>query len=306
MNDAHIESLLRQAPKPPPPSGLKQRLLSDIRLSHLRPASDEVAKPAAFWLRWTPALPLGIFFLGCLIVLGIQTSQMLELQRENESLRAATSEREPLRQDAVELERLRTVQREMEKRGKQGEELLKLKAEVEVLRGQIGELPALQAENRRLQAERAALSPEATASPVDDPFAQMKEKADSTKCINNLKQIGLAARMWANDHKTNALPLEWLMMKKELSTPKVLTCPADTARKPAITWEQFDGSSVSYEFPSATPDERDPYVVYSRCPIHGCVGLSDGSVQSKLDPSRLQRVDGNLKLQNNATKGTRP
>lgn len=306
MNDAHIESLLRQAPKPPTPPELKQRLISDIRLSHLRPTSDEAAKPATLWLRWTPALSFGIFFLGCLIVLGIQTSQLLELRRENENLRAATSELEPLRQDAVELERLRTAQREMEKRGKEGEELQKLKNEAEVLRGEIGELPAFQTENQRLRTEHDILMSQASVPPSNDPFAKAKEKANVTQCVNNLKQIGLAARMWANDRNTNGLPLDWLAMKKMLSTPKVLTCPGDTARTPAISWDQFDGSSVSYELPSATPDEREPYIVYSRCPIHGSIGLCDGSVQSKFDPARLQRVDGNLKFQNNATTRPRP
>lgn len=306
MNDAHIESLLRQAPKPPTPPELKQRLISDIRLSHLSPTSDEAAKPATFWLRWTPALSFGILFLGCLIVLGIQTSQLLELRRENESLRATTSELEPLRQDAVELEQLRAAQREMEKRGKEGEELQRLTAETEELRSQISELPSLRAENQRLRAEYDALASQAGVPPANDPFAKTKEKANVTQCVNNLKQIGLAARMWANDHNTNGLPLEWLTMKKMLPTPKVLTCPGDTVRTPAISWDQFDGSSVSYELPSATPDEREPYIVYSRCPIHGSIGLCDGSVMSKFDPSRLQRVDSNLKFQNNATTRPRP
>jgi len=306
MNDAQIESTLRRAPRPPTPPDLKQQLLSEVRLPNSQNATNERMDTVPFWRRWTPVLSFGVFFLGCLIVLGIQTSQLLNLRRENESLRAATSSLEQLREENAELDRVRSVGRESDRRRQDGEELQKLRAEVEELRGRAGEMSTLRAENRRLQAEHAAQSSQASVPPTDDPFAKMKEKASATQCINNLKQIGLAARIWANDHNTNGLPLDWLVMRKQLSTPKVLTCPADTARIPAVSWEQFDGSSVSYELPSATPDERDPYIVYSRCPVHGSVGLSDGSVQLKFDPAKLQRVDGNLRFKNNATIGTKP
>lgn len=257
------------------------------------------------WYRWTPALSFGVFFLGCLIVLGIQTGQLRELRLENERLRSGAAELDSLRQDAAELDRLRASQRATERNNKAAEELRKLSAEVEELRSEAAALPSLRAENQRLRAEHDALA-QAVPPPANDPFARAQKKADTTKCINNLKQIGLAARMWANDHHTNALPLDWMAIRKELSTPKVLTCPGDTGRTPALTWEQFDGSSVSYELPSAAPDEREPYIVYSRCPIHGSVGLSDGSVMSTFDPANLQRVDGNLVLQGRATVAPKP
>lgn len=299
MNDAQIESLLRKAPRPSGPPGLKQQLVADIRLpqSHVSPVVDT----APFWRRWFPAFAVGLLFLGCLIVLGVQTSQLLDLRRENTALQAATANVEELRQDNAELQRLRTSSQQAERLRKDNEELLKLKAEVADLRDRAGELSALRVENLRLQAERAATAAKAGIAAEEDPFAKQREKALSTACINNLKQIGLAARMWANEHQTNALPTDWLAMKNELNTPKILTCPADTNRTRAISWDQFDTASVSYELPSIAPDERDPYTVYSRCPIHGHIGLSDGSAHSGVKSDRFQQVDGNLKLRNNAT-----
>ena len=106
--------------------------------------------------------------------------------------------------------------------------------------------------------EEAAVMAQAGGAPADDPSTKAKEKALATGCINNLKQIVLAARIWANEHKTTLLPLDWLAMKNELPTPKTLTCPGDTRRTKAASWDQFDGSSVSYELPSAARGERDP------------------------------------------------
>jgi hypothetical protein len=303
MNDAQIESLLCKAPRPPAPAGLKQQLLVDIRLSQSEVSRFGVVDAAPFWRRWFPAFAVGLLFLGCLIVLGVQTSQLLDLRRENAALQAATTNLEELRQDNDELQRLRTSSQQAERLRKDNEELLKLRAEIAELRDRARELSTLRAENQRLQGERAAATAKAGIAPEEDPFAKQKEKALSTACINNLKQIGLAARMWANSHNTNALPTDWLAMKNELNTPKVLTCPADTGRTPAISWDQFDGSSVSYELPSMAPDERDPYTVYSRCRIHGHIGLTDGSAHSGVKSDRFQQVDGNLKLRRNATIG---
>jgi hypothetical protein len=302
MNDTQIESLLRQAPRPPTPTGLKQQLLADIRLPKSQSNSVGVVEATPFWRRLFPAFAVGLLFLGCLIVLGVQTSQLRDLHRENEALQASTANLEELRQDNAELQQLKTASQEAERRRRDSEELQRLKAEVDELRVHAGELNTLRAENQRLLAERAALAAKAGIALEEDPFAKQKEKALSTACINNLKQIGLAARLWAHGHKTNALPIEWLAMKNDI-TPKYLTCPADTNRARAISWDQFDSASVSYELPSATPDEREPYTVYSRCPIHGHVGLTDGSVQRDMKSDRLQQVDGNLKLRSNATIG---
>jgi len=92
-------------------------------------------------------------------------------------------------------------------------------------------------------------------------------------------------------------------MPNELSTPKILICPADTNRVVARGWEGFSAVNCSYEYltPGVTNAERDPERVLSRCPIHGHVGLCDGSVQAELarkHPDWLKEREGKLYLEN--------
>ena len=78
-------------------------------------------------------------------------------------------------------------------------------------------------------------------------LAAAKRKSSRINCFNNLKQIGLAFRVWEGDNGdkypmqfavTNSDTMKlissgnsyvlWQTMSNELSTPKVLHCPADT------------------------------------------------------------------------------
>ncbi len=113
-------------------------------------------------------------------------------------------------------------------------------------------------------------------------LAKAKGKAQSVHCVNNMKQIGLAARIWSNDHN-ELLPPDIASMSNELVSPKILVCPEDKSKSPAADWSQFDPSqNVSYEFVTPGAKESDVFnqVVFP-CPIHGNVGMGDGSVQQK-------------------------
>jgi len=260
------------------------------------PATYSEAAGASFWRRQTPTLLFCAILLAGLIALTIQTLQMFDLRRENASLRAATANLDQLRQDSAEVERLRAAAQQAERAHKEQEELEKLRAEVDQLRTIASELPALRAESQRLAAERAEAAARAGVVAEVDPFAEAKGRAQRISCISNIKQIGLAARMWANDNK-EIMPSDFLSMSNELSSPKILTCPADTARNQAASWLGFDGNSVSYELLSPGVPEGDPSIVYVRCPIHHNVGLIDGSAQ-QLDPAvhRINKVDGKFKI----------
>jgi len=84
-------------------------------------------------------------------------------------------------------------------------------------------------------------------------------------CSNNLKQVGLAFRMWADDN--GVYPMQYRttnfdgpnfamqqkmyvyfqVMSNELSTPLILVCPADTNRTYATNFSSdFNNSKVSY------------------------------------------------------------
>jgi hypothetical protein len=216
------------------------------------------------------------------------------LRRENEKLRAATLAREhtenaasgPSRATSGEAEQIR----------KENEELATLREEVARLRASAQDLSALRSENQRLQSERRAAAAKAGAVPEEDPLAAAQNKTQSVHCINNIKQIGLAARIWANAHNTDLLPADFVTMKNELPSPRMLTCSGDPARKPAMSWDEFDGTSVTYEMLSPGGSEREPTTVYIRCPIHGHIGLTDGSAHMNRPNLRFITEDGKVKL----------
>ena len=279
MNDEQIERLLHKAPRPPAPVGLSERLQADIALPR-RAESGPVnrTETAPFIRRWFPAISFAAIFLSCILAIGVQTLQIGELKRDSETLRASAQNLEQLRLENAEYQKLLAARQELERLRKDFVELQQLRAEVTQLRAQTEALEKLRAENQHLQAagRRAA---QATAD--DDFFARTEDpsaKAQSIQCINNLKQIGLAARIWANDN-SDVYPPNFLSMSDELSTPKILVCPADKARKPAGNWQEFNPANVSYEFLNTSGSLTNPYVVLIRCPVHGHVGLSDGSVQ---------------------------
>ncbi len=111
-------------------------------------------------------------------------------------------------------------------------------------------------------------------------LARAKNRAQTVNCVNNLKQIGLAARLYANEHG-DVLPKDFLTMKDELSSPNILVCPGDNSKTRAADWASFTGANTSYEIvsPGARGDEVQK--VYARCLVHSNVCLVDGSVQQR-------------------------
>lgn len=94
-------------------------------------------------------------------------------------------------------------------------------------------------------------------------LAKAKAKAHQITCVNNLKQIGLAFRMWMNDHegqvpwdvnwteggsKPNShwtltgqpFRARYFVCSNELVTPKILTCPSEPdLNVPYPDWGKF-------------------------------------------------------------------
>ena len=111
-------------------------------------------------------------------------------------------------------------------------------------------------------------------------LSQAKGKAQSIGCVNHMKQICLAVRMWSNDHQ-EVLPPDFLSMSNELSSPKILTCPSDGSRTRMTDWSQVNPKNVTYIYSGAGLKESPAtfQTTILTCPIHGHVGLGDGSVQ---------------------------
>lgn len=299
LTESQLEELLRQAPRPTPPAGLATQLERDLestfaasRSSRLPPAPElnhvsgptraGGARPAerGGWGRRWPILLSGFAAAAFASISVVQQAQIESLQSElarqlNSTLDVALDSSSTvggttpraLPDDRAEIDRLRAL--------------------VESLTQEISGLEVLQGENQRLLTSlaeiRRAAAPE---------LAEMRERAESIRCVNNLKQIGLAARIYATDN-SDTLPSDVPSMKAELATPSILICPADTTRVAAPSWEAYTDANLSYEFLGRGPDasETEPERVMFRCPIHGSVLLCDGSVQKGLAKTHPEQFE---------------
>jgi hypothetical protein len=125
-------------------------------------------------------------------------------------------------------------------------------------------------------------------------LAKAKSKAQSIKCVNNLKNVGLAFRIFATDHgdrfpfnitnQTQVTDMDTVhifqALSAELGTPALLVCPADPAKHPAASMATLTAANISYEVETGPEvKESNPQEVLVRCPVHGHELYCDGSVQ---------------------------
>ncbi len=115
------------------------------------------------------------------------------------------------------------------------------------------------------------------------PPTHNRARAGRIQCVNNLKQVGLATRVWEGDHgdkfpffvsKTNGGTMEFnssmdewrhfQVMSNELSTPKVLICPEESKRlrQWATNFTTLGNSNLSY-FVNLSATETDPQMILS-------------------------------------------
>lgn len=282
MNDEQIEKLLRKVPALKVPAGLAEKLKADIRLpqanSNMGSGRTAWSSPPSWTRRWLPALSFAAIFLTCLVVFAVQSTQISELREQNATLRAQTQKLESLRQENLDIQRLRNENQELDRLRKDSVELQRLRQEVAQLSALLQGIQNLRAENQQLKARNAStlVAGADTASDAD------KAEAESIRCINNMKQIGLAFRMWANDNN-DVFPNDFISMTNELNTWKILQCPSDKAHN-VSSWADVATGNISYRRVSSSPGvKQDPAhdnVVLFECPIHGHVALCDGSVQA--------------------------
>jgi hypothetical protein len=291
ISDEQLEAALRSAPGPQPPSGLRAALISGIQRVDASRTNGKVRPAAGNWLRrWWPALAPGAISLACAAVLTFQQFEIRELKSTLATLSPSVVESQ-----TVGVSPQAPVQPAIDIEANQVDDLARLRADAEKLRAEIGQLEQLQHENEqmrvRLTVSASSLTPEESAA-----MDQARERAASIRCINNLKQFGLAVRVWSLDNN-DKYPPNVVCMSNELSTPNILVCPSDTNRTAAVNFFSFTTANCSYEYFGADASDTEPTRVLSRCPIHGHVGLCDGSVQNsvaKNHPERLVQRDGKL------------
>jgi prepilin-type N-terminal cleavage/methylation domain-containing protein/prepilin-type processing-associated H-X9-DG protein len=98
------------------------------------------------------------------------------------------------------------------------------------------------------------------------PPRGVKMKAQRIACVSNLKEMGMAFRLWENDHGdqypmsvsvTNGGVMEliapgkayvlWQTVSNQLNSPRTLWCPADTKAASATSFSNgFSDTNISY------------------------------------------------------------
>jgi hypothetical protein len=277
ISENEIEKILRQAAEPIPPPGLRQQLIRSIQLPKPSTNKDVIFADRQTWLqRWWPSLASAGLACGCLVAMGYQQSQIHALRLNIEELRQqlaqpktkpAATETTAKTENTITTASPRT-------------ELEQLRKSVPELAKHIKVLEDMNVENQRLRSH-PAMQPKLDPDEVT-AMAELKEKANQIKCVNNLKNLGLAVRVWATDNEGH-FPPNTLCISNELSTPNISFCPSDTNQ----TYEYF-GSNTSEQYPNS---------ILFRCPIHYTVCLSDGSVQkltAERYASEVIQKDGKL------------
>ncbi len=313
-----LETLLRSAPAPKPPAELVATLRTGI--PHSSNAALERVRPS-FWHRWWPVLIPGSALMALAAVVVIQD---LELRQA-----AHDSERSAI--PVVETNSLSTQRTPTDSGPVDGDgtnspsaELNRLRLRVLDLEARLADARAAAGDPRQLEAELKSLW-EGLPDDVRQAF-QAKRRADSIRCVNNLKQLGLAVRIFATDNEGDFPPdLKSILTYNSASI--IFLCPEDFG-KPVSTVEELRAlppeqvtSYSSYEYLAPGPGkfETDPQRVMLRCPFHGHVALCDGSVQM-LQPlaeqfvqppgtppaavtNGLERRDGKLYIKPKAPEG---
>ena len=143
-------------------------------------------------------------------------------------------------------------------------------------------------------------------------FVAARSRAQEIQSVNNMKQIGVAIRVWEGDNNdrypwnvsqtnggvqevcgTDANGFEknpvavFMVLSNELFTPKILVCANDPNKQPAPDFASLTANNISYQLRTGTNvNESNPDEVLAVDPINGYVLHCDGSVQKDLSYKR--------------------
>ncbi len=102
------------------------------------------------------------------------------------------------------------------------------------------------------------------------------ESRISCQCQDQLRQLGLASRVFAIDNADH-LPTEWSQVAESLDSPATLVCPSEALTVIPTNFAALDPLAVSYLLDA--PGTSDAVVQqYAHCRVHGHLLNTDGTV----------------------------
>ena len=143
-------------------------------------------------------------------------------------------------------------------------------------------------------------------------LASAKEKAKRAQCMNNLKQIGLAATIYAGDNNDLVVPGRFDpnsgyfvqacvdppqatavsdILKMNTNGPSVWTCPDRPELPTFINGAPYNQFLIGYQYFGGCPTWYNP-VLTSGTPSHSPVKLADSKPYWTLGADAVMKVDG--------------
>ena len=125
-------------------------------------------------------------------------------------------------------------------------------------------------------------------------LASSKDKAKRIACVNNLKQVSLALRMWSNDHQEKypwnltmdeggtSDSEDWTdhfrVSSNELGSVSILLCPSEKKKKVAKNWSGANGDEhISYFVGTSSRDDKPETISFGDENVLGGSGGLDPS-----------------------------
>src|SRR5262245_37777871 len=200
MNTSEIETILRHPPQPKPPLDLKEKLKAQAFAATREPVTKPLPLSSewrSWFARWWPALVPGAASLACAAVISVQQSEIRQLKssRQVEPMESASTVEPSMTEKNASIPKATTA----EEVASQEAEITRLNSLAAKLRGEISSLEQAAKANAIGQARSSDGADTLTREELS-AMEQARDKAAAIVCVNNLKQLGLAARVWALDH----------------------------------------------------------------------------------------------------------
>ncbi len=200
-SEQEIEGLLRRAPAPKPPAGLRDRLVAQIQLGAVRSKAPlwASASSSGSWLgRWWPALAPAAVSMACAVVVIVEQMEIRDLKQTVQSLSQTAAGLAPAAAQG-------SAPSPATGGASEAAEIARLQELVRRLTDEVARLQPLRAENEKLRGQLAGAS--TLTSEDDAALAAARDRDARQRCANNLRQLGISVRVWAQDSE-DLLPPE--------------------------------------------------------------------------------------------------